>query len=129
MMTNEKLEAYKKEFIEWGKWTRHNPDRLYYPNTWFELIMRDNTPQQCTSYQITDERAMQIDKALSKLAKYSVFQYQVFALYYAKGVPEYKIAKMADMRVFGKIKNTRNIIKENLSAANGYVIAFLENNA
>lgn len=130
-MSNEKLEAYKKEFIEWGRWVRCDPDRLSYPSPWFEMIMRDNIPCPSVSPNITDDRAMAIDKAVCALARYSVLQYQVFVLYFAKNIPEYKIAKMADMRVFsnGRIKNARNIIKENLSGAMGYVIAFLENNA
>ncbi|MPX26384.1 hypothetical protein C0159_08175 [Moraxella catarrhalis] len=130
-MSNEKLEAYKKEFIEWGRWVRCDPDRLSYPSPWFEMIMRDNIPCSSVSPNITDDRAMAIDKAVSRLSRYSVLQYQIFVLYFAKNISEYKIAKMADMRVFsnGRIKNARNIIKENLSGAMGYVIAFLENNA
>ncbi|AKI27187.1 hypothetical protein CPI14_03795 [Moraxella catarrhalis] len=130
-MSNEKLEAYKKEFIEWGRWVRCDPDRLSYPSPWFEMIMRDNIPCSSVSPNIIDDRAIVIDKAVSRLSRYSVLQYQIFVLYFAKNIPEYKIAKMADMRVFsnGRIKNARNIIKENLSGAMGYVIAFLENNA
>lgn len=70
------------EFSEWGKWARHNHDRLGYPCQWFEMIMRDNVPTPPLSYTITDERAMAIDKAVCALARHSVVLYRIFCLRY-----------------------------------------------
>ena len=114
------------EFHEWGKWARHNPDRLDYPSQWFEMIMRDNVPSPSYSYNITDDRAMAIDKAVCALARYSVLQYQVFCMRYLLDIPEYKIAEMADLRI---VANRRNRVKQELDKAGGFIYGFLENNA
>ena len=113
------------EFHEWGKWSRHNPDRLGYPCQWFEMIMRDNVPSQSYGYNITDDRAMAIDKAVCALARYSVLQYQVFCMRYLLDIPEYKIAEMADDGVLPK---KRNRVKQELDKAGGFIYGYLEQN-
>ncbi|MPW47497.1 antiterminator Q family protein [Moraxella catarrhalis] len=124
-MSNEKLEAYKKEFIEWGRWVRCDPDRLSYPSPWFEMIMRDNIPCSSVSPNITDDRAMAIDKAVCALARYSVLQYQVFCMRYLLGYSERRIADLADERI---LRNRRNRVKQELDKAGGFIYGFLENN-
>ncbi|UYZ74925.1 hypothetical protein LP123_05145 [Moraxella bovis] len=113
------------EFHEWGKWSRHNPDRQGYPRPWLEMIMRDNVPSPSARYSITDDRAMAIDKAVCALARYSVLQYQVFCMRYLLDIPEYKIAEMADPRI---VANRRNRVKQELDKAGGFIYGFLENN-
>lgn len=113
------------EFHEWGKWARHNPDRLDYPSPWFEMVMRDNVPYPSNPPNITDDRAMAIDKAVCALARHSVLQYQVFCMRYLLDIPEYKIAEMADDRVLLK---KRNRVKQELDKAGGFIYGYLENN-
>ena len=73
------------EFHEWGKWSRHNPDRLDYPRPWLEMIMRDNVPSLCGGYNITDDEALAVDRAVGKLrAEYGVLYFVLF-LYYVWG--------------------------------------------
>ena len=112
------------EFREWGEWSRHNPDRLDYPSPWL-MIMRDNVPSPSGGYNITDDRAMAIDKAVCALARYSVLQYQVFCMRYLLNIPEYKIAEMTDDRV---LSNKRNRVKQELDKAGGFIYGFLEQN-
>lgn len=56
------------EFHEWGKWSRHNPDRLDYPRPWLEMIMRDNVPSPSDGYNITD--VPHNEKSASKSARH-----------------------------------------------------------
>lgn len=112
------------EYREWGKWAKHNPDRLGYPCQWFEMIMRDKVPVQSVSYNITDERAGQIDKAICQLAHYSVLQYQIFCFYFLCGFSERQIADMADERILG---NKRSRVREELHKAIGFVNGALNN--
>ena len=112
------------EFHEWGKWSRHNPDRLGYPCQWFEMIMRDNVPSPSGGYNITDDRAMAIDKAVCALARYSVLQYQVFCMHYLLGYSERRIADLVDERI---LHNRRNRVKQELDKAGGFIYGFLEN--
>ncbi|UNU74122.1 hypothetical protein LU293_04290 [Moraxella nasovis] len=111
------------EFHEYGKWARHNPDRLGYPSPWLEMIMRDNVPSEPLSYTITDDRAMMIDKAVCKLAKYSLLQYQIFCMYYLARLSERNIAQMADERI---LKNKRNRVKIELEKACAFIAGVLE---
>lgn len=106
------------EYIEWGKWARHNPDRLGYPSPWLEMIMRDKVPVAQVSYHITDERAAQIDKAVCRLAEYSLLQYQIFCLYFLCRLSEREIAQIADERI---LKNRRNRVKLELEKACAFI--------
>lgn len=112
------------EFHEWGKWARHNPDKLGYPSPWFEMVMRDNVPYSYSTPNITDDRAMAIDKAVCALARYSVLQYQVFCMHYLLGYSERRIADLADERI---LHNRRNRVKQELDKAGGFIYGFLEN--
>lgn len=110
------------EFFEWGKWARHNPDRLDYPSPWMMIIGEISTSD---SPNITDDRAMAIDKAVCALARYSVLQYQVFCMRYLLGYSERRIADLADERI---LHNRRNRVKQELDKAGGFIYGFLENN-
>lgn len=118
------------EYEEWGKWSRHNPDRLGYPCQWLEMIMRDKVAVQSVSYNITDERAGQIDKAVCKLAKYSLVLYYVFALRY---LDNWSLRRIAQEYLTpleypnGEKKVSHHIANALLCKSEGFVDCFLEN--
>lgn len=111
------------EYKEWGKWVRHDPDRLSAKSSW-GLVMRDNIPMGYDNYRMTDERGCQIDAAVASLASYSKVCAHVFVMTYVYGWSRDKIAKeyMTELMYqdLGR-KATRFDVKDRLLVAEGYV--------
>lgn len=84
MMTN--------KFKAWAWWAKQDVLRLQ-PVSSFLLLMRGNVNlNRNKAYEITDDEAMQIDKAVAQLAKHSIVLWHVFQLYY---VYEWSLRKIA----------------------------------
>lgn len=111
------------EYKEWGKWVRHDPDRLSAKSSW-GLAMRNNVPSGYANYRMTDERGCQIDAAVASLARYNKVCAHVFVLTYVYCWSRDKIARdymtVAMYKDTGR-KATRFDVKERLLVAEGYV--------
>lgn len=81
------------KFKAWAWWARQDVLRLKPVSSWL-LIMRGNVQINRTKpYDITDDEAMKIDKAVAQLARHSVVLWHVFQLYYIYGWTCNRIAK------------------------------------
>lgn len=77
----------------WAWWAKQDVLRLQ-PVSSFLLLMRGNVNlNRNKAYEITDDEAMQIDKAVAQLARHSVVLWHVFQLYYIYGWTCNRIAK------------------------------------
>lgn len=112
---------------EWGKWARHHKDDLGSQSSWL-LVMRNNIElHRCQGYTITDDEALAVDKAVSKLAKYSVVLVNVLAYRYLAGWSLRRIAReYLTVLEYGTMDGKKQVRKEEaralLERAEGFVI-------
>ncbi|WP_158078979.1 antiterminator Q family protein, partial [Moraxella caviae] len=86
-------------------------------------IMRGNVPMPSKGYLMNDDRGLQIDEAVTKLARYSLLQYQIFCFYYLCGMSERTIADKMDKRIIPR--NRRNRVKQELDKAGAFIAGCL----
>lgn len=116
---------------EWGKWARHHKDDLGSQSSWL-LVMRNNIElHRCPNYRITDDEALKVDMAVSKLAKHSVVLLNVLCYKYLAGWSPRDIAKNYLTVLEYGINSKKQVGKETayqlLARAEGYVLGVVEN--
>lgn len=98
-----------------GAWARDNPDTLGSRSAW-ALIMAGNVeqPRRGKGYDITDDTAMAIDRAVCQLNDANPHLAELFVLHYVGGLGYRTLAK--------HFKCGKGRIGDDLSKAGGYVI-------
>ena len=107
------------DFPEYGRWARDNQIHLSAVSTWV-LIEKGNVPQSNKrAYNMTDEKADKIDKALCALAGHNPHLAQVFHQHYVQGASYKDLAHLH--------KCSKSTIKNKLDYAGGYVCGVASN--
>lgn len=116
---------------EWGKWAGQNIDNLGSQSSWL-LVMRNNVEiERYDGCNITDDDALKVDKAVSKLAKHSVVLLNVLCYKYLAGWSPRDIAKNYLTILEYGIDSKKQVGKETayqmLARAEGFVLGAIEN--
>lgn len=104
------------DLYEFGKWARDNRNHLAPKSQWYELIMKGNVEQpiEDISYNMTDEKADKIDKAVCALCNYNALLGQVFVGHYLYTMTYRQLAKECQIN--------KDKVACMLSEAGGFVI-------
>lgn len=116
------------ELIEWGRWVRQDYHGLEAQSHWL-MMMRDNThTMRPTPANMTDERALAIDKAVCALATHSLLLYELFWRYYVSAHSlRHLSAYLYKLRADGKYQGACSANSANalLNNATGYIAGVL----
>ena len=116
------------ELTQWGQWVRADSDMLDSYSSWL-LVMRGNVPiGKEKPLEITDDRALQIDTAVTRLASKSALLWQIICLKYINRLSLRDIAKALyaiDPGLNGGKLFSKDKINEKLNRAEGFIDGFL----
>ena len=97
-----------------GSWARCHSDRLGAMSAWL-LIEKNNVPKaKAKGFEMTDEKAAVIDRAVCALTKHNAHLGQVFVQHYIHGASYRDLAKIH--------KCSKASVSNKLAEASGYVV-------